>query len=219
MNRIIKNIIFIITTLFLFALILPNLYIRSVTKNHIVENNYKNIKDVDCIVVLGAGVWSNGPSPILRDRLDKAIELYKVGVSKKIVMTGDHGQDDYDEVNAMKKYAIEKGIPSEDIFMDHAGFSTYDSMYRIKEVFGAKNIVVVTQKYHIYRSIYIAKKLGLNVTGVPAQNIKYGDRWKREAREFLALDKDYFKCMFKPKPKYLGEKISLKGNGNITNDK
>lgn len=196
---------------------LLNIYVWLSTKNYIVED-YKNIEDVDCIIVLGGGIRKDRPSPLLKDRLDKAIELYKNKVAPKIIMSGDHGNKDHDEVNVMKNYAIENGVLSEDIFMDHAGFSTYDTMYRAKEIFGVKKAIIVTQQYHLYRSIYIARCLGIDVYGVAAENIKYGGRYYREIREVLARDKDVIKCLFKPKSKYLGEKIDITGNGDITND-
>ena len=117
----------------------------------------------DCIIVLGAFVYEDGTlCPMLADRMDTAITLYKNGTAPKLLLTGDHGGEDYDEVDAMKNYALEKGVPKEDIFLDHAGFSTYDSILRAKEVFGAKNAVVVTQKFHLDRALYIAKKNGRN---------------------------------------------------------
>ena len=113
-------------------------------------DNIEASEPYDCILVLGAGVNEDEPSDMLRDRLDTAIELYNTGIAPKILMSGDHGCEDYDEVNVMKNYAIAKGVPSEDIFMDHAGFSTYESLYRAKAVFGAERVVVVSQKYHLY---------------------------------------------------------------------
>ena len=217
--NIISKLISLLVFLAIIVLLVPDIYIRKNTEKYIINKNYENIKEMDCILVLGAGIWDNGPSPILKDRLDKAIELYKLGISKKIIMSGDHGTKEHDEVNTMKEYAIEKGVPSEDIFMDHAGFSTYDSMYRAKEIFGVKRMVIVSQKYHIYRSIYIAKSLGMNAVGVPAENIKYGGQRNREIREMLARDKDFFKCITKPKSEKLGKKISLNGSGDVTNDK
>lgn len=134
-------------------------------------------------------------------------------------MSGDHGREDYDEVNLMKNYAIEKGIPSEDIFMDHAGFSTYETMYRAKEIFKAKKVVIVTQNYHMYRALYDAKKLGLDAYGVCSDPRQYVGATYREIREILARDKDFVKCIFKPKPTYLGDEVPVSGNGDITNDK
>ena len=156
---------------------------------------------------------------MLQDRLDQAIELYKNNVSSKIIMCGDHGTEDYDEVNIMKKYAIEKGVPSKDIFMDHAGFSSYDSIYRAKAIFGAKKIVVVTQEYHLYRALYIANSLGIDTYGVGADPRQYAGATNRQVREILVRNKDFVKCIFKPEPTYLGEIIPVSGSGDLTNDK
>ena len=197
-----------------------NLYVKSSTKNQIIENNdYSNLKDIDCIVVLGAGIWGDKPSPMLEDRLLQAIDLYQNNVSSKIIMSGNHGKQDYDEVNTMKNFAIDKGVPSESIFMDHAGFSSYESIYRAKEIFGAKKIVIVTQKYHLYRALYIANQLGIEAYGVGADPRQYVGATYRELREILARNKDFIKCIFKPEPTYLGDTIPVSGNGDITNDK
>ena len=197
-----------------------NLYVKSSTKNQIIENNdYSNLKDIDCIVVLGAGIWGDKPSPMLEDRLLQAIDLYQNNVSSKIIMSGDHGKQDYDEVNTMKNFATDKGVPSESIFMDHAGFSSYESIYRAKEIFGAKKIVIVTQKYHLYRALYIANQLGIEAYGVGADPRQYVGATYRELREILARNKDFIKCIFKPEPTYLGDTIPVSGNGDITNDK
>ena len=190
-------------------------FVRTTTKKQITDNPDETY---NCILVLGAGVKNNQPSPMLKDRLDFAIDLYKKGIAPKIIMSGDHGQDDYDEVNIMKTYATENGVPSEDVFMDHAGFSTYESLYRAKDVFLAEKIVIVTQEYHLYRALYIAKSLGLNAIGVPSDPRLYAGQTYRNLREILARDKDFFYCIFKPEPKYLGPSISVSGNGNQTND-
>ena len=196
-----------------------NLYVRLSTKNQIIkENEYSNLSDVDCIIILGAGIWGDKPSPMLEDRLQEGIKLYQNGISDKIIMSGDHGRKEYDEVNIMKNYAIEKGIPSENIFMDHAGFSTYESIYRAKDIFQAKKVVIVTQKYHLYRALYIANRLGLEAYGVGADPRQYVGAFNREVREILARDKDFIKCIFKPEPTYLGDTIPVSGNGDITND-
>ena len=168
---------------------------------------------------MGAGIWGDDPSPMLQDRLDEAIALYKENISSKIIMSGDHGRESYDEVNIMKNYAIEKGVPSENIFMDHAGFSSYESMYRAKEIFEAKKVIIVTQKYHLFRTLYIGEKLGLEAYGVNSDPRSYVGAIYRECREVLARNKDFFQCVFKPKPTYLGETIPVSGNGDITNDK
>lgn len=196
-----------------------NLYVRISTNKQIIkENDYTELSDVDCIIILGAGIWEDKPSPMLEDRLLEGIKLYQNSVSDKIIMSGDHGRREYDEVNIMKNYAIEKGIPSENIFMDHAGFSTYESIYRAKDIFEAKKVVIVTQEYHLYRALYIANQLGLKAYGVGADPRQYVGATYRELREILARDKDFIKCIFKPKPTYLGDTIPVSGNGDITND-
>ena len=196
-----------------------NLYVRISTNKQIIkENDYTELSDVDCIIILGAGIWEDKPSPMLEDRLLEGIKLYQNSVSDKIIMSGDYGRREYDEVNIMKNYAIEKGIPSENIFMDHAGFSTYESIYRAKDIFEAKKVVIVTQEYHLYRALYIANQLGLEAYGVGADPRQYVGATYRELREILARDKDFIKCIFKPKPTYLGDTIPVSGNGDITND-
>ena len=176
--------------------------------------------DFDCILVLGCQVWADGsPSMMLRDRIDRGIELYKAGAAPKILMSGDHGTISYDEVNAMKRTAIDAGVPSEDVFMDHAGFSTYESIFRAKAVFQAKRILIVSQKYHIYRALYCAEALGLEACAVAAEDIRYRGQFVRELREIAARDKDYLKCIFKPEPTFLGDPIPISGSGDETNDK
>lgn len=196
-----------------------NFYVKNSVKNQIIEvKEIENVSNIDCILILGAGVWENKPSPMLEDRLLEGINLYNNKISNKIIMSGDHGKEDYDEVNIMKEYAIQKGVESENIFMDHAGFSTYESIYRAKEIFGAKKIVIVTQKYHLYRALYIANKFSVEAYGVNSDPRKYLGETGREIREILARNKDFVKCIFKPKPTYLGETIPVSGNGDITND-
>ena len=196
-----------------------NSYVKISTKKQIInKDEYSKLYDIDCIIVLGAGIWGDKPSPMLEDRLLEGINLYENNVSNKILMSGDHGREEYDEVNIMKNYAIEKGIPSENIFMDHAGFSTYESIYRAKEIFEAKKVVIVTQKYHLYRALYIANKLELEAYGVNSDPRQYVGSTYRELREILARNKDFIKCIFKPEPTYLGESIPVSGNGDITND-
>ena len=219
MRKMIKYIIMLIL-IFVVTVLVINFFFKIVTKNRILKKEeYSKLEDIDCIIVLGAGIWGDKPSPMLEDRLKEAVSLYNQNISSKIIMSGDHGKADYDEVNIMKEYAIEQGVASEDIFMDHAGFSTYESMYRAKEVFEANKIVIVTQKYHLYRALYIAKQLGIEAYGVNSDPRKYVGATYREAREIIARDKDFIKCIFKPQPKYLGETIPVNGDGNITNDK
>ncbi|MEE1239421.1 MAG: ElyC/SanA/YdcF family protein [Acutalibacteraceae bacterium] len=199
--------------------LIPNFIVVNKAKNNIISLEEAQIlSDIDCAVILGAGVRDGKPTPMLKDRLLTGIELYKSGAVKKLIMSGDHGSEDYDEVNIMKSFAVDSGVPDEDVFMDHAGFSTYETVYRARDIFEADNIIIVSQEYHLYRALYIADKLGVNAVGVSADLRRYGGQAKRELREILARDKDFLNCILKPEPTYLGEKIPVNGNGNLTND-
>lgn len=222
MKKVFKILLFLMIGIILFLSLMTlfiNIYMINYAKKYIIEEEENNTYNYDCITVLGASVRADGtPSLMLRDRLDKGIDLYYKQLSKKILMSGDHMYFDYDEVNTMKRYAIEKDVPSSDIFMDHAGINTYDSMYRLKEIYGVKKTVIVTQNYHLYRSIYIARKLGIDAYGIEASPIEYSGQFHRDIREILARVKDFFKVMFKPKATIMGDAIEVSGNGDITND-
>lgn len=175
--------------------------------------------DFDCILVLGAGVYSDGtPTPMLNDRLVVAWEAYEAGRSDRLLMSGDHLYADYNEPGAMKKFAEEQGIDSKVIFLDHAGISTYDSIYRAVNIYGAKKILIVTQKYHLYRAVYLAKAVGAEAYGVSANLRSYLLQPKYTAREWAARVKDLALSVSKPEATYMGEKIDLSGDGSITDD-
>lgn len=177
---------------------------------------YKQIEP-ECILVLGASVNSDGtPSDMLRDRLDAGIALYKAGAAPKLLLTGDNGQVDYNEVEVMRQYALASDVPEEDIFLDHAGFSTYESVYRAKAIFEAESMIVVTQRYHLFRALHGCRAMGIRALGAGADQEVYAGRQMREAREVLARDKDLVKWAFAPEPTFLGEKISIKGDGTLT---
>ncbi|MBQ7288548.1 MAG: YdcF family protein [Clostridia bacterium] len=198
----------IITTLLTVSAI--NLYIIFSVNNFISVPDTITVEDADCILVLGAGVRPDGtPSLMLQDRLNTAVELYNAGLCDKILMSGDHGTKYYNEVQAMENYAVEKGIPSEQIFLDHAGFSTYESVYRAKEIFKADKVVIVTQKYHLYRAVYDARRLGLEAYGVQSEGDNYAGQSYRSLREAFARVKDFFITIYKPMPTYLGESIPV----------
>jgi len=172
----------------------------------------------DCILVLGCGVRPNGePSLMLQDRLDMGLALYEAGAAPKLLMSGDHSRSDYDEVNAMKDYVMDRGVSSDDVFMDHAGFSTYESMYRARDIFQAKKLVIVSQEYHLYRAVYDARQLGLDAWGVAAEDISYLGQTMRDVREILARNKDFLYCLFQPEPTFLGDAIPVSGDGDLSN--
>ena len=172
----------------------------------------------DAIVVLGALVHPDGsPSHILQDRLDCGAALYAAGAAPKIIVSGDNGTKTYNEVEAMKRYLVEQGIPSEDVFCDHAGFSTYESIYRAKHVFGCNRIVVATQTYHLYRALYAAQALGLEAVGTPSEARAYGGQLWFSTREAAARMKDFFKVITQPPSTFVGDPISLAQSGDVTN--
>ncbi len=200
--------------------LIMNLYMFLSTFSDIISvEEAEKLEDVDCIIVLGAAVRPDGtPSAMLQDRLDKAIELYEHNAAEKIIVSGDHREANYDEVNTMKNYLMDHGVPSEAVFMDHAGLSTYDTMYRAVNVFGVESAVVVTQEYHMYRAIYNAESLGIEAYGVSAKDVTYSGQAYREIREIAARVKDIIYCIFEPEATVVGEPISLEGSGDVTND-
>lgn len=201
--------------LFAITLLSLNAAIKSVTKDKILEpHTAAQLGDIDCILVLGCHVRSQ----YLADRLTTAFGLYDMGASPKLLMTGDHGREVYDEVNYMLDKAEEHGIERKDVFTDHAGFSTYESIYRAKEIFGAKRIIIVTQEYHLYRALYLAEKLGIEAYGVSASLHGYGSQDYQDMRESLARMKDFFYALIKPEPTFLGESIPISGDAYPSHD-
>lgn len=214
----VSYILLILVCTFIVSILGINVSIVSLGNDHIIGVDEAKEKEADCILVLGASVYSNlTPSPMLEDRLLKAIELYDIGVSNKLLMSGDHREDDYNEVQTMKNYAMDKGIKSSDIFMDHYGINTYESLYRAKYIYGVKKVIIVTQEYHLYRALYIARKLGLDAYGVATDVIVYKDQNKRDIREFFARIKAFFTTNIKAEKKNNEDPIPITGNGDITN--
>jgi SanA protein len=183
---------------------------------------HDRVPQSQAILVLGAYVWPDGTaSQMLDERLKVGYELYQKGKADKIIVSGDHGREDYDEVNVMKKYYLDKGVPSEKVFMDHAGFTTYESMYRARDVFQVEKIIVVTQEFHLPRALFTARKLGIEAYGVIASNGDYSDRvmLRNQLREILARSKAFVTAVIEPKPTFLGESIPVTGDGRNTDDK
>lgn len=193
----------IIMLVIIFFILITNLYILLSTKAKIISDQNFSLKDIDFIIVLGAGIKNKQPSQMLEDRLKLSTLLYQDKISSKILVSGDHISNDYDEVGVMKNYLLESNIPEKDILEDHKGISTYDSIYRAKYLYHAKNIIIVTQKYHLYRSIYIANSLGINAYGVPSNQRKYSNQTPREIREILARTKDFIKSSLKMPSTYM----------------
>lgn len=178
-----------------------------------------SVRPAQAIIVLGALVFPDGRvSDMVADRLETAYELYAAGKAGKILITGDHGQVEYDEVNTMRRFLEGKGVPSRDIFMDHAGFDTYDSMYRARDVFRVKSAIVVTQRFHLPRAVYIAGQMGLEAQGVVADKQVYRGAWYYDLRETAARIKAFGEVLAGRKPVFLGPVIPITGDGRETHD-
>lgn len=201
MKKIFKYILIVLIVIILVPVII-NFYVILSTKNRIVSGDSELLTDIDYIVVLGAGIRRGKPSPMLEDRLKTGISLYNNDISSKILITGDHMNDDYDEVTVMKNYLLEHGIPEEDIITDNYGISTYDSIYRVKNVYKSNKVVIVSQRYHLYRALFLSDNLDLESYGVEANLRYYYGQWYREIREILARNKDFIKGIIKPKAVY-----------------
>lgn len=167
--------------------------------------------EVDCILVLGCGVYADGsPTPMLYDRLARGVELYGAGWADVLLLSGDNRSADYNELATMDRVAQDLGAPAEAITLDYAGLSTYDSLYRAREIFGVTSLVIVTQDYHLSRALYLAEALGLEAWGVAAEGEDRPGQLYRELREILARDKDFFWAIFQPEATILGEPEPLK---------
>lgn len=201
MKKIFKYILIVLIVIILVPVII-NFYVILSTKNRIVSGDSELLTDIDYIVILGAGIRRGKPSPMLEDRLKTEISLYNNDISNKILITGDHMNDDYDEVTVMKNYLLEHGIPEEDIITDNYGISTYDSIYRVKNVYKSNKVVIVSQRYHLYRALFLSDNLDLKSYGVEADLRYYYGQWYREIREILARNKDFIKGIIKPKAVY-----------------
>lgn len=191
-----KIVIAVILALIVFALLFASIInvivLKSASDNIVTEESISS--SVEAIVVLGAGLRNDGtPSDMLADRLSVAIDIYKKGVSEYIVLSGDRSGDDYDEVKAMFDYCVERGIPESAIIRDNSGYSTYESVYNVIYHLGYKRIIVVTQKYHLYRAVYISEKMGANAIGVASDPRTYRGQVFRSAREYAARIKDFIK--------------------------
>lgn len=212
-KNIFKLIFFIVA-----CVLIVQLAVLGIGKLHL-KTDATKLNHADCILVLGAGVnWDGTPGSYLEARLDKALELYWNGYADKLLLSGDNGQTDYNEVLSMKNYVINAGVPAEDVFLDHAGFSTYESMYRAKAIFDVESAIVVTQEFHEYRALYIGRVLGIKAQGMAARPVQSADTKKLIIREFLAREKDFFKAIFRIKPTYLGNEFPISGNGTLTWD-
>ena len=212
---------FIITGVVILFTIVVNIGIILSVKKYI----YTDINEIPprtVVLVLGAAVHGTRLSPVLEDRVKAGIKIMENKNGKKLLLSGDHGQKSYNEVNAMRLYVLANAptIQHEDIFMDHAGFSTWDSMYRARDVFNVKDIIIVTQGFHISRAVIMARSLGMNAVGYAVNQKHFANNWQRSwhFREYFARVRSFFAIVFKPKPRFLGEIIPILGDGRASWD-
>ena len=188
----------ILLIIFLIIILIPlsiNFYV--IFKNiKIIYNSNDINENYDIALILGCSVLRNNtPSKMLKDRLNKGIELYTNKKVSQILISGDHS-DSYSEVEVMYKYLIFNGVSESDILIDYKGYSTSDSLINYEDIYKEKSVIIVTQNYHLYRALYIASELDLNATGVYAKKENYNGFIFREIREILARNKDFFKFLF-----------------------
>jgi len=208
-----------VTGLIAALIIWANVYILRNTDSFVLATGRGDMKKT-VIIVLGARVYGNGdPSNQLEDRLIVAAELYKKGLGKKVLVSGDHGKTTYDEVNAMRDYLLSRGVYSSDIFLDHAGFRTYDTMVRAKKVFLVNDAYVVSQRYHLPRAVFLARRAGIDAHGVTADRRKYLNRVRDNLREILARTCAMIDCVIGREPKFLGPVIPIEGSPEKSYDK
>lgn len=197
-----------------------NFYVERVGAKYIYSAT--EVPSADAVLILGAYVFPDGTlSNMLKDRVMVGYDLYVQGQAPKIIVSGDHGRKNYDEVNTMKNFLKSEGVTGQDIFMDHAGFSTYESLYRARDIFQTRKVIIVTQRYHLLRAIFIARELGLEAYGVASDLHDYGPvMTSYELREMAARNKDFWLAkIIKPQPTFLGEPIPVFGDGTATDDK
>lgn len=217
MRKFLNIIVFTVIGIVLLIIILQFHINRS--SRDVIFDDINKIESTYVGIVLGASVRPDKSlSPILQDRVDKALELYKNGTIKRFLLSGDHGQKDYDEVNAMKSYLNKKGVPNGDIFLDHAGFDTYDSMFRAREVFQVEKAIVITQEFHLPRAIYVGRKMGLELQGYVADNREYPGNDHFIRREWLANIKAWIELNIEKSPTYSGDPIPITGDSSLSHD-
>lgn len=213
MMKIIKVIVKVISVT-LFIILVINFYVYTQGKKYI-SNSLDTLPTSQVVIILGAAILKDGNlSPVLKDRVDTALELYNQKKVPKILVTGNNSSLSYDEVSPVRRYLVKSGVKPQDIFLDHAGFDTYSSMYRAHTVFGITSAIIVTQDFHLPRALYTAKNLGLDAHGFSADKGDY--LIKNNLRELLSRPNAFIDILFKRKPKYLGPSIPISGDGTIT---
>ncbi|PRP65895.1 SanA/YdcF family protein [Nonlabens agnitus] len=217
MKRLLNIIVFLVVG-GLLAVVFLQVYVNQTAAPHM-KYNLEDIEPAYTGIVLGASVRPDKSlSPILKDRVDAAYTAYQEGKIKKFLLSGDHGQTDYDEVNAMKTYLNNKGVPDSDIFLDHAGFDTYDSMIRARSIFKVEKAIVFTQKFHLPRAVYLGRNLDLDLEGFAVDPKSYEPSAYLKRREWLANVKAWTEIYIEKRPTFEGISIPITGDSSPTHD-
>ncbi|MEW6277328.1 MAG: ElyC/SanA/YdcF family protein [Candidatus Eremiobacterota bacterium] len=195
-----------------------NLLVVGMAARHTVA--VEQVRPAQAAIVLGAGVYPGGSlSGVLRDRMNTGIELYQAGKVQRLLLSGDHGQNNYDEVNSMRVYAERRGVPVAHIFLDHAGFSTYETMVRARRIFEVESAVVVTNRFHLARAVFLARSVGIEAQGVAAGHGSYAGQEYLEQREVLARCKDLLNAwVLRPEPTLSGPPVPITGDARLSHD-
>lgn len=201
----------------LFAVVSVNYYVKSSTKKHI-YNSLKRFPKNDVGIIFGAGINGDQPSKYLKDRLDAGILLWKAKRINKILLSGDNGREEYDELTVMKNYCFNHGVDTTKIFIDYAGFDTYSTMYRAKHIFKIKKATLISQKYHLNRAIYIGQKLGIKSVGYSANSGEYLGYQYVTFREYGSIFKSFFDVLRNREPRFLGNQIDINGVSNYSKE-
>jgi SanA protein len=199
------------------AIISVNVYVKSTTKKHI-SYSLKKFPKNDVGIIFGAGINGNQPSKYLKDRLDAGILLYKSNRINKILLSGDNGREEYDELTVMKNYCYEHGVDTTKIFIDYAGFDTYSTMYRAKHIFKIKKATLISQEYHLNRAVYIGQKLGIKSVGYSANKGEYRGYKYVTFREYGSIFKSFFDVLRSREPRFSGNPININGPSNYSKE-
>jgi len=201
----------------LVAVLSVNVYVKSSTKKYI-SHTLKKFPKNDVGIIFGAGINGDQPSKYLKDRLDAGILLYKAKRINKILLSGDNGREEYDELTVMKNYCFSHGVDTTKIFIDYAGFDTYSTMYRAKHIFKIKKATLISQEYHLNRAIYIGQKLGIKSVGYSANKGEYLGYKYVTFREYLSIFKSFFDVLRNREPRFLGNPININGPSNYSKE-
>jgi SanA protein len=205
--------IFILTSIVIvFALtIWSNIAVNQTAKKFI-SDDLANVKPNNVGLLLGTSrnLKNGAKNDFFFNRIDAAVELYKSGKIKNIIISGDNSKTEYNEPTDMKAELVRNGIPDSLIYLDYAGFRTLDAVVRARDIFGQNSFIVISQKFHNERAIYLARKFGIDAFGYNAKEVQAYKGFKTKLREFFARDKMFLDLFFGVKPKFLGEKIIIK---------